>query len=531
MLMIDASLLRRRISDKREGNIASILDEMKRNQLVLPEFQREYVWKIADVQALLTSIIAGRIVGGLLAWETSKPVKSVSMTGVKDVGGSADHFVYLLDGQQRMTSLYHAMEGDTYRKIDFSKILVNLDAELIEDLIVVENKVIDYDRAIPFCDIFSEEGMAKHGDIISMNDKLSLTLLANRIQDYSLSIFTLKTDDIEEAINQFNALNTKGKKMSTHEIVLSKIYSPEFKLKEEVAKLIAETTSFKLTEKVILDSLAFCVNESSKSSDMILMEYDEVKENWKAFSKALKTTTDYLTRCGFHNLKALPYKNNFITVCRLLFEKNLTHLDTIQHGNVLRYILYTGIVKRYNASAYSGMYQDYMKLKTILNTTSHQEFQVENVTNRFVQLNGHNKTGDVFRKAILWMLENEAPLSLKNNMAIKVDQNSNSKRYCLNLHHIFPKNYLKDTNSLYPADHLANLCHVESGINQKEISDKKPSVYLAELASQNPKIKEACESLQFDYDIAVQDDYDKFFEDRLIRIRKLIEKHFPELTA
>lgn len=530
-MMLDINGLRRQTSNKREGSIASILDEIKVNELTLPEFQRDYVWKITDVQALLTSIIAGRIIGGLLAWETTKPIKSLSMTGTKDISPDTDKFAYLLDGQQRMTSLYHAFKGDTYRRIDFSKILVNLDAELIEDLIVVETKVETYDRAIPFCDIFSEEGLAKHGNIISVNEKFSLQMLGNRIQDYSISIFTLRTDDIGEAIDQFNALNTKGKKMSTHEIILSKIYSPDFKLKEEVAKLIAETKSFKLTEKVILDSLAFCVNESSKSSDMILMEYDEVKENWKAFSKAVKTTTDYLTRCGFHNLKTLPYKNNFIAVCRLLFEKNLTHLDTIQHGNVLRYILYTGIVKRYNASSYSSMYQDYSKLKTILNTNSHQEFQVENVTNRFVQLNGHNKTGDVFRKAILWMLENEMPLSMKNNMAIKIDQHSNSKRYCLNLHHIFPKNYLKDKNSMYPADHLANLCHVESGINQKEISDKKPSVYLAELAQQNPKIKEACHSLQFDYDIAVQDNYDKFFEDRLDKIRKLIESHFPELTA
>lgn len=529
--MIDNSFLRRRISDKREGSTASILDEMEGNRMVLPEFQRDYVWKMEDVKKLLVSIIAGRIVGGLLAWETSKQVRWVSMTSENIQNTFNTQFVYLLDGQQRMTSLYHAIKGDVFKKHDFSKILIDLDAETVEELIVVESKELALDRAIPFCDIFTDEAMAKHGDVVSINEKISLTLIANRVQDFNFSISTLKTDNIEEAIEQFNAVNTGGKKMSTHEIILSKIYSSDFKLKEEVKKLRTETESFKLTEKVVLETLAFSLLGSQRSSDMILMEFDEVKENWKAFAKALKTTTDYLTNCGFHHLKELPSKNNFIAVTRLLFEHNITHLTSTQHENVLRYILQTGISRRYTSGTYSAMYQDYQKLKAVMNQTTHDEFQLENVDNRFILENGNDfkKTSDSFRKVVLWMLENRTPLSLKNHMALKMVQTSNSKRYCMNLHHIYPKNFVKGQNVKYPVDHIVNICHVESGINQKEISDKKPSVYLAEFAQQNSKIQESCESLLFDYQIAIQDDYDKFFEDRLNKIRELIESHFPEL--
>ena len=127
------------------------------------------------------------------------------------------------------------------------------------------------------------------------------------------------------------------------------------------------------------------------------------------------------------------------------------------------------------------------------------------------------------------MLESKTPRSLKNNMAISIKTSSNSKSYGKNFHHIFPRNYMKGQVVKYPVDHVVNICHVEAGVNQHQILDKKPSLYLQELALQNPQVKDACASLLLDYDIAVQDDYEKFFEARLNTIRELVESYFPEL--
>lgn len=528
--MIDASVLRRRISDKREGTIGSILGEMEDNIMVLPEFQREYVWNLEKVRKLLTSIIAGRIVGAILTWETTIPVTSRQMTDGEPSKSGGSNFVYLLDGQQRMTSIYHAIKGDVYKKTDFSKLLVDLDAETIEDLIVIEGKEETPKRYVLFKNIFLTDVL---DEFDAMENKVirTLNLIADRILEFNISIFMLKTDNIEDAINQFNALNTGGKNMTIHEIVLSKIYSPQFKLKEEIAKLMKETKNYNLSENIILDTLSFCIKGSPQGSEMIGLEHDEVQSNWKNFSKALKGTTDFLTARGFRKQKELPYKNNFSMVCRLFFDKKLMHLDFNQANNIIRYILFTGITQRYRASTSQGMNVDYVKLHSSLDVAGHPHFQLENVDNRFIHINGDKFNGgnDAFSKSILWMFESETPLSLKNNMAMNFEQPSNSNRYGKNHHHIYPKNYMKRQITKYPVDHLVNICHVESGVNQKEISDKKPSVYLQEFAMKNPQIKETCTSLLFDYDIAVQDDYEKFFEARLNTIRELVESYFPEL--
>jgi hypothetical protein len=52
---------------------------------------------------------------------------------------------------------------------------------------------------------------------------------------------------------------------------------------------------------------------------------------------------------------------------------------------------------------------------------------------------------------------------------------------------------------------------------------------LQEFFSQNKKIKVACESSLIPYDVAIEDDYDKFFEIRINAMRVMIAEYFPEL--
>jgi hypothetical protein len=251
-----------------------------------------------------------------------------------------------------------------------------LDADVLENLIILQGKDTKDKRTIPFKDIFSQESLEKHNALITWGEGSTLRAIANRIMEYSISIFTLKTDDIEEAINQFNALNSGGKNMTVSEIVLSKIYSPDFKLKEEIKKLIDETADYKLHEKVIMDTLTFCIKKNVSGKSMVQLEYREVREKWIAFKNAIKTSTDYLATIGFYELSTLPYKNNFIIICKLFFDNKYTHLDSIQHENCQRYILHSGVTRRYRVSSTNFTISDYNKLKAIIDKDTHTAFQL-----------------------------------------------------------------------------------------------------------------------------------------------------------
>src|SRR3954470_11499454 len=89
------------------AKLSAILDQVDAGTVLLPEFQRGYVWNRDQVRGLMRSLYRGYPVGGLLMWETEADTGAVRGT-VSATGGVKQ---LLLDGQQRITSLYGVMRG------------------------------------------------------------------------------------------------------------------------------------------------------------------------------------------------------------------------------------------------------------------------------------------------------------------------------------------------------------------------------------------------------------------------------------
>jgi uncharacterized protein with ParB-like and HNH nuclease domain len=87
--------------------ISTILDHIDSGHMALPEFQRGYVWNRDQIRGLFDSLYRRHPVGGLLVWVTESSGASHRGDGTLAVGVVK----LLLDGQQRMTSLYGVMRG------------------------------------------------------------------------------------------------------------------------------------------------------------------------------------------------------------------------------------------------------------------------------------------------------------------------------------------------------------------------------------------------------------------------------------
>ena len=111
--------------------IASILDNIDNGGLALPAFQRGYVWKRPQVKSMISSLYRGYPVGSLLTWTTRAEQADVRTTGDARVSGPID---LLLDGQQRVTSLYGIIRGKPPAFFDgdakaFTDLYFNLERE------------------------------------------------------------------------------------------------------------------------------------------------------------------------------------------------------------------------------------------------------------------------------------------------------------------------------------------------------------------------------------------------------------------
>jgi hypothetical protein len=114
---------------KQDISVDELVGMYRREELQLPQIQRQYVWRAPKVRDLLDSLYRQYPSGSILVWETDQPVptkESAIEQGHTAFGGQK----LLLDGQQRLTSLAAVMSGTPVKvrgRKNPIEILFNLD--------------------------------------------------------------------------------------------------------------------------------------------------------------------------------------------------------------------------------------------------------------------------------------------------------------------------------------------------------------------------------------------------------------------
>ena len=90
------------------AKINELMSDIHNQDLVLPEFQREYVWTLEQAKQLMVSLFRGYPTGSLLFWKTTNPPELKNTSMLQDKLGATS---VILDGQQRLTTLYLLIKG------------------------------------------------------------------------------------------------------------------------------------------------------------------------------------------------------------------------------------------------------------------------------------------------------------------------------------------------------------------------------------------------------------------------------------
>ena len=260
--------------DTTKEDLKDILRKVDEGKLQLPDFQRDYVWGDEDVRSLVASIAKGFPVGALLTLETGGEVdfKPRTLEGVGERGDKPAEL--LLDGQQRMTSLYQAayatapVETKTVRNvlvqryyyIDIKKAVAsvaNLEDAIIgvpADRVVRTNfgKDIELDVStreqefkldlFPLNQVFDSRNWfydwrdywKEKGRDVSDLDKTFVRTVVESIERYKMPIIRLDKDNKREAICVvFEKVNVGGKKLDAFELVTAIYAAHKFDLRED----------------------------------------------------------------------------------------------------------------------------------------------------------------------------------------------------------------------------------------------------------------------------------------------------------
>jgi uncharacterized protein with ParB-like and HNH nuclease domain len=97
----------------RTQRYTDLFTDIDRGQIKIPKFQREFVWGKEQTAKLIDSLIKGFPIGTFIYWETHEELRHIKNIGNAPLPDTPKGHVvsYILDGQQRITSLYAVRKG------------------------------------------------------------------------------------------------------------------------------------------------------------------------------------------------------------------------------------------------------------------------------------------------------------------------------------------------------------------------------------------------------------------------------------
>ena len=319
--------------------ITSLIRDALTGVLKLPEFQRHFVWKPNDVGTLLSSVAMGWPIGAFMIWDPGefklqdKPFDGVSPREPNEPPQ------FLLDGQQRLTALIHAMHEDRskycYYIDGLVKYLTADDEPDIDEHIKHLTKAQFNKRHATLADR-AEADIALIGDVVgdqrfqdwtsaysaSHKDAIGLSLFTLReerlpgLKFYEVPCVMLRPQLALEAVARiFETTNKTGVKLGTVDLMTAKLYPSEFKLREEWDEVMAEHRPLLKPFENTIDAedplriLSYWHSEGKgiTKSNILRLPAEFVKAEWDRAIRALIQALELLRdRCGVVQGSLLP---------------------------------------------------------------------------------------------------------------------------------------------------------------------------------------------------------------------------------
>ena len=503
--------------------IHTYLENLLRKDYQIPTFQREVVWERDNVKKLWDSVYRFYPIGSILIWKTD-----LKLHNHREIGGhqiadlnNRTEYQYILDGQQRTTSLLTSLYGGRIKgKEDFDPILyIDL---TIEDIDEIDDE--SYKRRFLFwAEIDDKDGSLRphtglkkkyeEGLIIKLQDvrkdfegiegKLQMGAFSDyhhpirqRLRDiravldnYRISFIELKGIQVSQVCQIFERINQAGKSLSIFDIVVAKTFRTQtkeygaFYLRELIDDFrnVLEGHFKELDNLTYLQIISVLINQHVENSGIhnITDKYlndikaSQIEEVWDQSKKAFRKTYDFFENyLHIKGPKLVPFRYFYMTIVSYFFGNVNPDYEFLK-----KYFWY-----------YSFHNEDLLSNTTHL--WKHVEFLTKQkneggaIFNPFLidkarlRASSYSSRGRLSR-ALLCLFANQEPKDWSYT-----DKRVFSDVYYFlidkpNLHHIFPLSYIAHNpgENRLDSDSLMNIAYLTQITNLK-ISDSNPVEYM-----------------------------------------------------
>lgn len=560
------------LGDPQRIRINSIIANCSKARWVLPHFQRYFDWNKVNVKELWESIFHDYYIGSFLLWDTGRNPE----LGIQPILGVSDDDVkpdsIILDGQQRMTSLYYAIKAPNYPLkgsksqlyyyINFYTFFSGNNSDVIEiraskisrdktfrkmlfPLYELENYNVWVDDFEDFLykEISDSEKVRKLRRIIDR--KLRHTWEGFEIPYISLP----ESMDLSQVTDIFENLNSKGKPLSVFDLLIARLYKWQIELKKMWDSTLANYPNIQRyykdgkIEKIpiyILQSMSLLYEKSSsaKRRDVLNIysniyeksekESDEnserdFNEDWDDISeymnKALIKLENMRDGFGVKNERELPFISMIPVLTSLL-----RVIDTAQRDNKadcyqkLNVWYWSAIfTNAYSSAAESQMTMDFRDLSKWFNEDDEIPRVVKDMRREvaILELREIQSKSSAKYRGIMSLIAIAGAKDFDTGQTLEGARDNDKD-------HLFPKSFKFDHGSGKNANSILNMTWMSDTTNRKVKRHKKPSVYTKEFikdkyGNDEIKFQEILETHFIDrksYELLLSDNFEGFLSER-----------------
>ena len=489
--------------------VGEMISDIRTQNLVLPEFQREYVWSREQAKQLLVSLTQAYPVGGLLFWKTQNPPE---LKNVEELPANWGTVQVILDGQQRLTTLYMFVTGDIppyYTsediKTDVRDLYFNVadrDFQYFQPVRMRDNprwvRVVDC-FASDSVDVFSIAKRVAGHDEEAFQKAQEYTSNLNRLTgirgvDIPTQVVPAEAS-INQAIDVFDRVNSLGTKLTDAELALTHVTGnwaqARRTLKDKMDGLKTKGFGFDLT--FMTRALVCSVTGHALFEHIHAVERTQLEEGWANLSKTLDYTTAILPGgAHIHSTANMSSTNPLIPIVRFLILNGGKFPSDTSHRSGIHWLYLAQIHQRYAGQTDSRLEHDVTVVnreespwQSLLDQIVVQRGRVEVLPDDF---EGRGVGHPLYR---MTLIQAKAHRAVDWFNGIPLDAPAGD-RFGIHSHHIFPSSALY-RNGFSSNSHLdrqlvnaiANRAFL-TGPTNLSIGNRLPEDYLPEVESLYP---------------------------------------------
>jgi hypothetical protein len=574
--------------DSTKNSLYELLKDVNSGKIQLPDFQRGWVWDDNRIKGIIASVAKSFPIGAVMLLEAGNDsirFKTKPVEGVPDVNGKAPEML-ILDGQQRITSLYQAIitnrvvntrnskgyEIKRWYYIDMVKAM-DLSTDLEEAIFSInENKIIteNIGRDIVL-DLSKEENEFEHMmypvwlvdeyDDWFMKyqeyydyDKEKIKFwnafknkIINSFNNYMLPVIVMKKENPKEAVCQvFEKVNTGGVSLSVFELLTASFASDEFDLKadwEDILlklkpyKVLGKTSNIDIIQAITLFSTYQKRSEliakgdtdnapavSAKRKEMLNLSLEDYKKYRDVIVNGLIKASKILVENHIFNSRDIPYSTQLVPMATILAELG-NKIENIGNKNKLVRWFWCGVFGELYGSANETRYAlDLVQMVDWIDKNGVEPKTIYDANFSPTRLHTLRTRNSAAYKGVYALMMDENTKDWLS--ATKIDFSTYFSE-SIDIHHIFPVAWCNKNNvERSDFDCIINKTPL-SGRTNRIVSGDAPSKYLDRLKKRagvsDDEFHTILKSHVVNPDLMYNDDFVGFLADRKEQILQRIE--------